>query len=195
MVQALRQPSTILTTLEILSNSLALEKIACAWPPFLPHESQPLKEFLADFCDDIQAMGKSPIIHRPSEKNKLFLMKVLRTSWPSTTLTVARTVENALLHALWHYAEKPIHLGILSMPLSTAKLFPIRIENDINACLTCGICYERCPSDVNFPEFIRDMRCNTVLTGVTGRSSSSWRFFSIYHASHGLSGFKAEPMA
>ena len=34
------------------------------------------------------------------------------------------------------------------------------VKKDIWSCLTCGICYERCPSDVNFPEFIRDIRCS-----------------------------------
>ncbi|MDA8139353.1 MAG: (Fe-S)-binding protein, partial [Desulfobacteraceae bacterium] len=28
----------------------------------------------------------------------------------------------------------------------------------VHACLTCGTCYERCPSAVNFPEFIKAMR-------------------------------------
>ncbi|MBW1894065.1 MAG: (Fe-S)-binding protein, partial [Deltaproteobacteria bacterium] len=34
------------------------------------------------------------------------------------------------------------------------------VKKDIWSCLTCGLCYERCPSDVNFPEFIRDIRCS-----------------------------------
>lgn len=33
-----------------------------------------------------------------------------------------------------------------------------RVRQAVNACLTCGVCYERCPSAVNFPEFIKDMR-------------------------------------
>jgi Fe-S oxidoreductase len=32
------------------------------------------------------------------------------------------------------------------------------VQKDIWSCLTCGLCYDRCPSAVNFPEFIRDMR-------------------------------------
>jgi heterodisulfide reductase subunit C len=31
------------------------------------------------------------------------------------------------------------------------------VRDSVNACLTCGVCYERCPSAVNFPEFIKDM--------------------------------------
>jgi Fe-S oxidoreductase len=32
------------------------------------------------------------------------------------------------------------------------------VRDAVSACLTCGVCYERCPSAVNFPEFIKDMR-------------------------------------
>jgi len=32
------------------------------------------------------------------------------------------------------------------------------VAGDVWACLTCGLCYDRCPSAVNFPDFIRDLR-------------------------------------
>jgi Fe-S oxidoreductase len=32
------------------------------------------------------------------------------------------------------------------------------IKEDVWSCLTCGFCYDRCPSGVNFPDFICDVR-------------------------------------
>ena len=40
-------------------------------------------------------------------------------------------------------------------------------------CLTCGLCHERCPSDVDFPGFVRELRCEAIKQGLKPHTTHS----------------------
>lgn len=136
---------------------------------FLPDESQLLKEFLAGFFNDIQAMGKSPISPAIG-KEKISLDE-------NASAIVARHDAYSCQDCGKCTSSCPLALcgktysprDIVNAIIHGEAISP-QVENNINACLTCGICHERCPSDVNFPEFIRDMRCSIGGSGGNGSS-------------------------
>ncbi|MBU0994510.1 MAG: hydrogenase iron-sulfur subunit [Proteobacteria bacterium] len=124
---------------------------------FLPDESTALKDFLADFCQQIKMLGKSPVSPvQPTSQDM-----------PPETVQQVLTRHDA-------YSCQDCGKCTASCPLAlSGKSYSPRtlvnsiiqgngnreqIYKDLQACLTCGICFERCPSDVNFPEFVRDMR-------------------------------------
>ncbi len=125
---------------------------------FLPDESDALKEFLFDFSEQIQTLGKSPVLPVRLQSDDL----------PKDSVRDIIARHNA-------YACQDCGKCTASCPLAlSGKAYSPRnlvsdiirgngnaasVNAGIHACLTCGICHERCPSDVNFPEFIRDMRC------------------------------------
>lgn len=129
---------------------------------FLPDERDALRDFLFDFSEQIRALGKSPVIPSRLQGDDAHV-----DSSPDTVRDIIARY-NA-------YACQDCGKCTASCPLAlSGKAYSPRnlvndiirgngdadqVKADIHACLTCGICYERCPSDVNFPEFIRDMRC------------------------------------
>ena len=51
--------------------------------------------------------------------------------------------------------RKIIHNYLIDKPLD---------EDDLTICLTCGLCLEVCPQQVDFPEFIRLSRAQMVIS-------------------------------
>ena len=56
------------------------------------------------------------------------------------------------------------HLTLDARPLSQAEFW---------RCLTCGLCRERCPSDVDYPGFIRRLREHAVRSGIMPQATHS----------------------
>jgi heterodisulfide reductase subunit D len=126
---------------------------------FLPDEHDPLLVFLRNFRDGIRSMGKIPIT-APSQK-------------PNDGISPSPTPE-AIVATHDVFACQDCGKCTAACPLALAgKAYSPRavageiiagradepsIRQAVNACLTCSLCYERCPSAVHFPEFIKDMR-------------------------------------
>jgi heterodisulfide reductase subunit D len=150
---------------------------------FLPHESQPLREFLAGFCKDIRAMGKSPITPSITREQIPFddsVGEIVAKHDAFSCQDCGKCTSSCPLALCGKpYSPRDIVSGIIH-----GEIISQQVENDINACLTCGICHERCPSDVNFPEFIRDMRCSIGSNGGngTGRQAHGGFFQSLMRA-------------
>jgi Fe-S oxidoreductase len=53
------------------------------------------------------------------------------------------------------------------------------VQKDVWACLTCGLCYDRCPSAVKFHEFIRDIRHLLKISNLNGHDSHGGFFQSL----------------
>ncbi len=139
---------------------LGLGKERMKLATFLPDESEALKTFLADFCDDIRKLGKSRISpdrrgmsatcpHNESvaevlSKHDVFSCQDCGKCTSSCPLALSGK----------QYSPRTLVSAIISGNADSEQ-----VRKDIWSCLTCGVCYERCPSNVNFPEFIRDIRC------------------------------------
>lgn len=125
---------------------------------YLPDQNQDLLDDLQAFARQIREMGHSPIQGRSR-----FGAEANTTGTPEAILAA---------HDVFACQDCGKCTGACSLALAGKPYSPRAVANDIiagrandpdvrmavNACLTCGICYERCPSAVNFPEFIRAMR-------------------------------------
>ncbi|MEW6077832.1 MAG: hydrogenase iron-sulfur subunit [Thermodesulfobacteriota bacterium] len=131
---------------------------------FYPDETVALKEFLETFRDEIIALGKSPVV--PSGGLRL----EDRTALPPFAEILTRY--NAYECQDCGKCTASCPLALSGRPFSPRALVGAiiageaeKVNNDIWACLTCGICYDRCPSGVNFPDFVRDVRCELIGSG------------------------------
>ena len=149
---------------------------------FLPDESGALLLFLKEFVGEIKRMGKSPIHPRAS-------------LWDNDEK--AETPEEIVsVHDVYSCQDCGKCTSACSLALAGKSFSPRAIAGDIiagradntevrdavNACLTCGVCYDRCPSAVNFPEFIKDMRAYYHRRNVTAAPSHGGFFQSMMRA-------------
>jgi heterodisulfide reductase subunit D len=124
---------------------------------FLPDEHDALLTFLNAFTARIKELGKSPI--RPAAvsaadrcsdvpeeiiaRHDVFACQDCGKCTSACSLALAGKAFSP------RFVADEIIAGRADRP---------EIRQAVDACLTCGICYERCPSAVNFPQFIKDMR-------------------------------------
>jgi heterodisulfide reductase subunit D len=145
------QTREILTILGLGERRLRLEN-------FLPDQSDELLAFLKGFVEGIKELGKSPVqaINKLWDENPI----------PQTPAEIVSAHDvyscqdcgkctSACPLAL---AGKPFSPRAIANDIIAGRTDTKDVRDSVNACLTCGICYERCPSAVNFPEFIKDIR-------------------------------------
>ncbi len=53
---------------------------------------------------------------------------------------------------------KPFSPRAIASAVITGGIHAPGVQENAWSCLTCGLCYDRCPSAVNFPAFIKDLR-------------------------------------
>lgn len=127
---------------------------------FLPDETDALKTFLTDFCEEIKALGKSLVQHvgeeieTPANPGGRSIEAVVKEHGVYSCQDCGKCTSSCPL-ALSGKEFSPRAIAVAAIRGDEDS---DRMHKDIQSCLTCGICHERCPADVNFPEFIRDMR-------------------------------------
>lgn len=127
---------------------------------FLPHESDALKTFLEGFCEEIKALGKSPVLSSRYETaaqprvDCSSIAAIVRQHDVYSCQDCGKCTSSCPL-ALSGKAFSPHAIANAAI---RGDVWTDQMQKDIQSCLTCGICHERCPADVNFPGFIRDMR-------------------------------------
>ena len=159
---------------------LGLKKERLRLMHFKGDEHAGLYQFMKDFCRDINALGKSPatppkkpdfaddIISRSREIVKAYDVYACQdcgkcTSACSLTLS-----------------GKPFSPRAIAQAVITGHLDNESIQSGIWSCLTCGLCYDRCPSAVNFPAFIRDIRQMLNLGDRSGAQAHGGFFQSLF---------------
>jgi len=125
---------------------------------FLPDQSDDLLKFLKDFVSDIKRLGKSPV--QPSESlweksNQPETPEEIIAAHDVFSCQDCGKCTSACSLAL---SGKPFSPRAIAGDIIAGRTETKEVQNSVHACLTCGVCYERCPSAVNFPEFIKDMR-------------------------------------
>ncbi|MBW2218498.1 MAG: (Fe-S)-binding protein, partial [Deltaproteobacteria bacterium] len=139
---------------------LGIGKNRMQFSTFLPDESEPLLLFLENFCKDIKKIGPSPVkpvIIQKQEKPCSETLKAIVKAHNAFACQDCGKCTSSCPLALSgkQYSPRSIVASIIAGDIDSRH-----VKKDIWSCLTCGLCYERCPSDVNFPEFIRDIRCS-----------------------------------
>jgi heterodisulfide reductase subunit D len=157
---------------------------------FLPDEADALLAFLQSFAARIRQMGKSPIT-RPALPAA---MGAAATASPEA-IVAAHDVyacqdcgkcTSACSLAL---AGKPFSPRFVASEIIAGRTDTAEVRAAVNSCLTCGVCYERCPSAINFPEFIKEMRIYYHHREVAGTPAHGGFFQSMMRA------MTAEPLA
>lgn len=143
---------------DILSLSgLGRERLRLA--TFLPDEADALQAFIESFRENIRSLGNSPVPARGTSA----------ATCPVNTDEVAGILSNHNAYGCQDCGKctSACPLALIGKQFSPraiagaviAGAFTAKeITEDIWSCLTCGVCHDRCPSGVNFPEFIRDVR-------------------------------------
>ena len=147
---------------------------------FLPDEPEALEMFLAEFCDDIKKMGKSPVLPAPAGIQSI-APESIREVVSKHDVYACQDCGKCTSSCPLALCGKPYSPRDLVNAIVREDFDSERVAKDVNACLTCGTCYERCPSDVNFPEFIRDMRIALGANGA-GRQAHGGFFQSLMRA-------------
>ena len=127
---------------------------------FLPEESEQMLAFFQDFAAEIRTLPPAGIEPLPAEP-------VVDTD--ARRQELRRLVTTYDVHACQDCGKcsSACPLALIGKPFSPRAIASAVITGGIHApgvqenawsCLTCGICFERCPSAVNFPAFIKDLR-------------------------------------
>jgi Fe-S oxidoreductase/coenzyme F420-reducing hydrogenase delta subunit len=138
---------------------LGLGKERLRWATFMPEESEGLKGFLEGFLKDIKHMGKSPV--RPGIKEAPLTESAgaIREIVAAHDIYACQDCGKCSSACSLTLAGKSFSPRAMAGDVISGGTVSPDVQEDIWSCLTCGICYDRCPSAVNFPQFIRDMRC------------------------------------
>lgn len=175
---------------EIL-DLLGLGKDRLRLATFLPDDSEPLLQFLKDFCSDIRALGKSPVTHVKTAEPEPATKKVLSDIVSLHDVFACQDCGKCTSACHLTLAGKEFSPRALAGSVIAGDIDSPKVQEDIWACLTCGLCYDRCPSAVNFPEFIRDLRHFSKKRNLDGHEAHGGFFQSLMRAMTS-SGLKAK---
>ncbi len=136
---------------------------------FLPDETEKMHQFLSTFTSDLKAMGKSPVKGLRADETKAV---------PEQSIADIIAEYHAFDCQDCGKCTSSCPLALSGKDFSPRALVTSLIEGDITSektieniwsCLTCGVCYNRCPSQVNFPELIQKVRAHTA-NDITGQN-------------------------
>ncbi|MFP4477245.1 MAG: hydrogenase iron-sulfur subunit [Desulfatibacillaceae bacterium] len=144
-------------TREIL-NLLGLDADRLRLGTFGPDEHDGLLAFLSDFANRVSELGKSPV--RPPERGRLMLdyAPMVREAAAKHQVHVCQDCGKCSGACPLTVSGKPFSPRAIAHAVITGDMANPVVTEHVWSCLTCGVCYERCPSAVNFPEFVRDVR-------------------------------------
>lgn len=127
---------------------------------FLPEETEEMLFFLQEFSEDIQRIGPAGVVAAPVEpvadpaacKQEL---QQLVSTYDIHACQDCGKCSSACPLAL---IGKPFSPRAIASAVITGGIHAAGVRENAWSCLTCGLCYERCPSAVNFPAFIKELR-------------------------------------
>ncbi|MEW5736279.1 MAG: hydrogenase iron-sulfur subunit [Thermodesulfobacteriota bacterium] len=119
---------------------------------------QGLSEFLSGFAASIETLGKSPVVKpakkAPTENMSEKLAEIVNAHDVYACQDCGKCTSACSLTL----AGKPFSPRAMASAIIAGNVNDPAVTAGVWSCLTCGLCYDRCPSAVNFPEFIRDVR-------------------------------------
>lgn len=127
---------------------------------FLPEQSEEMLAFLQDFSTDIRKLGHTgietlppPLISDMVQRKEE--MQQLVTTYDIHACQDCGKCSSACPLALIGKSFSP---RAIASAVITGGIHAPGVQENAWSCLTCGLCYDRCPSAVNFPSFIKDLR-------------------------------------
>jgi heterodisulfide reductase subunit D len=177
---------------------LGVGKERLRWATFLPEDRVGLLSFLQEFRNDVQKLGKNPVIPPqnlgPAETLAATATGEDRGEVESAAFDLEKRARELLAtHDIYAcqdcgkcssacpltLAGKPFSPRAMAGRIMAGASSTASVEQDVWSCLTCGLCYDRCPSAVDFPEFIREMRILQKAGGAGGNEAHGGFFQSL----------------
>lgn len=137
---------------------LGLKKERLQLKHFKGDDHTVLYQFIEGFCREIKSLGKSPV--EPSKK-PVFDDDIIargREIVKAYDVYACQDCGKCTSACSLTLSGKPFSPRAIAQAVISGNLADKSIQSGIWSCLTCALCYDRCPSAVNFPEFIRDIR-------------------------------------
>jgi heterodisulfide reductase subunit D len=126
---------------------------------FMPEDSEGLLRFLTDFCNKIRTIGKSPVTPSPEAEPPSEVLELTKKVVAAHDIYACQDCGKCSSACSLTLVGKPFSPRAIASNIISGNTDSPAVEKDVWSCLACGLCYDRCPSAVNFPEFIKDMRC------------------------------------
>ena len=149
---------------------------------FLPDESGALLLFLKEFVTEIKRIGKSPIHPKASDWEDVEQVDSPEAIVAAHDVFSCQDCGKCTSACSLALAGKPFSPRAVAGDIIAGRADAPEVRAAVNACLTCGVCYDRCPSAVNFPEFIKDMRAYYYRRNLTEAPSHGGFFQSMMRA-------------
>lgn len=132
---------------------------------FLPDDTETMHDFLTRFASDLKTMGKTPVkgadpVAAPPGEPEISIPEIIDQYDAHACQDCGKCTSSCPL-AL---SGKDFSPRAIVTSLIRGDRCSLTIQENIWSCLTCGVCYNRCPSGVNFPELIQKVRAaqNTI---------------------------------
>lgn len=139
---------------------LGLKKNRLKLVTTLPDEAERFHGILTAFSDEIRALGPSPVRPSarevPAEADGYGIADIIARHGAYACQDCGKCTSSCPL-AL---SGKPFSPRQVVTALIDGRMDTEQITDNIWSCLTCGVCYNRCPAQVNFPALIQDVRCH-----------------------------------
>jgi len=158
---------------------LGLGEERMRWATFLPEQAGEMLDFLNSFHQQIQTLGKSPVL--PTLKKSAATIdneKAMQLVAAHDVLACQDCGKCSSACPL-SLSGKPFSPRAMANMIMSGSIESPAVQEDVWSCLTCGLCYDRCPSAVDFPGFIRDMRNIQKAAGKTGHEAHGGFFQSL----------------
>jgi Fe-S oxidoreductase/coenzyme F420-reducing hydrogenase delta subunit len=148
---------------------------------FLPEQSEEMLSFLQEFSADVRRLGpagikEAPVVPVPDVATRKQELQQLVETYDIHACQDCGKCTSACPLAL---IGKPFSPRAIASAVITGGIHAPGVQENAWSCLTCGICYERCPSAVNFPAFIKELRHLYRQTELPGREVHGGFFHSL----------------
>ncbi|MFH1488237.1 MAG: heterodisulfide reductase-related iron-sulfur binding cluster, partial [Pseudomonadota bacterium] len=146
---------------------------------FMPEESEALLRFLQEFHAQIKAMGKTPVAPASKKAESAEAETSIHQILSAHDVSACQDCGKCSSACSLTLAGKPFSPRSMASSIIAGDLDSVAVQKDVWACLTCGLCYDRCPSAVNFPEFVKEMRHVLKERGADGHEAHGGFFQSL----------------
>lgn len=149
--------NNVADTREIL-DLLGLGRDRLRLAGFMGEDHDGLLAFLKDFSETIRKIGKSPVVPAGQPEPVADPVEKIRQAITTHDVYACQDCGKCTSACSLTLSGKAFSPRVIANALIAGNITDESVTTGVWSCLTCGLCYDRCPSAVNFPEFIRDVR-------------------------------------
>lgn len=139
-------------------ETVGLSRERMRYETFGPDDKDGLLAFLREFSAVVHGLGNSPIQSSGKTQPIAVSREMIAETVATHDIFACQDCGKCSSACSLALSGKPFSPRLVAESVIGGDLDSPVVKENIWSCLTCGICYDRCPSAVKFPEFIRDVR-------------------------------------